>query len=129
MAGDWLQIAVGLDGDLIGDVAVRLSDDGRIAKIGYTIARAHQRGGSGSRPSEPSSPASSKPGSTGSRPRSMPATSPRPGCSNGSASVTRAPPSSAELANGEWCDVAYYAILRDEHEPRVNGSARPATPA
>ena len=46
-AGDWLQIAATLAGELIGDVAVRLSDDGRTARIGYTIAPAHQRRGFG----------------------------------------------------------------------------------
>src|SRR4051812_3000597 len=42
-AGEWFQIAVEHDGALIGDVAVHLSDDGQTARIGYTIARTHQR--------------------------------------------------------------------------------------
>ena len=40
--GDWLQIAVEHDGELAGDVAVGLNDDGRIATIGYTLATAFQ---------------------------------------------------------------------------------------
>jgi RimJ/RimL family protein N-acetyltransferase len=42
VSGDWLQIAVEHDGALAGDVAVGLSDDGRIATIGYTLAPAFQ---------------------------------------------------------------------------------------
>ncbi|MBA3606688.1 MAG: GNAT family N-acetyltransferase [Acidimicrobiia bacterium] len=40
--GRWVQIAVEHAGELIGDVAVRLDDDGRLATIGYTLAPAHQ---------------------------------------------------------------------------------------
>lgn len=36
--GEWVQIAVDHDGALVGDVAVGLSADGRIATIGYTLA-------------------------------------------------------------------------------------------
>lgn len=40
--GAWIQIAVEHAGALAGDVAVGLSDDGRIATIGYTLAPAAQ---------------------------------------------------------------------------------------
>ena len=36
--GEWIQLAVVLDGRLIGDVAVGLSADGVTADIGYTLA-------------------------------------------------------------------------------------------
>jgi aminoglycoside 6'-N-acetyltransferase len=39
---DWYQIAVDLDGRMIGDVGVHRSADGREATIGYTLAREHQ---------------------------------------------------------------------------------------
>lgn len=40
--GDWLQIAVEHDGGLAGDVAVHLDAAGRVARVGYTLARASQ---------------------------------------------------------------------------------------
>jgi len=40
--GDWVQLAVEHEGRLVGDVAVRLSADGAVATIGYTIGREHQ---------------------------------------------------------------------------------------
>jgi RimJ/RimL family protein N-acetyltransferase len=40
--GEWVQIAVSGDGELVGDVAVGLDASGRIATIGYTLATAHQ---------------------------------------------------------------------------------------
>ena len=43
--GEWIQIAIERDGELVGDVAVGLSDDGLTATIGYTVAPAHQGGG------------------------------------------------------------------------------------
>lgn len=43
--GDWLQIAVDLDGELVGDVAVGLDPSGRVATIGYTLAPRFQRRG------------------------------------------------------------------------------------
>ena len=39
---DWYQIAIDLDGRMIGDVGVHQSADGREATIGYTLAREHQ---------------------------------------------------------------------------------------
>ena len=39
---DWYQVAVDLDGRMIGDVGVHQSADGREATIGYTLAREHQ---------------------------------------------------------------------------------------
>ncbi|MEQ1786270.1 MAG: GNAT family protein [Acidimicrobiales bacterium] len=36
--GAWLQIAIDRDGTLVGDVAVHLSDDGRTAEVGCTLA-------------------------------------------------------------------------------------------
>ncbi len=42
VAGEWIQIAVTLDGQLAGDVAVGLDADGLIATLGYTLAPAHQ---------------------------------------------------------------------------------------
>jgi RimJ/RimL family protein N-acetyltransferase len=39
-SGEWLQIALRRDGVLVGDVAVGMSTDGRVADIGYTIAPA-----------------------------------------------------------------------------------------
>lgn len=40
--GDWIQLGVEFERELAGDVAVKLSDDGRIATIGYTLDRARQ---------------------------------------------------------------------------------------
>ena len=40
--GEWIQIAIERDAELVGDVAVELSADGRTATIGYTIAPPHQ---------------------------------------------------------------------------------------
>jgi RimJ/RimL family protein N-acetyltransferase len=40
--GQWIQIAIERDGQLVGDVAVELSADGLAATIGYTVAPAHQ---------------------------------------------------------------------------------------
>lgn len=40
--GDWVQIAIDVDGELIGDVAVGLDDDGDIATVGYTLAADRQ---------------------------------------------------------------------------------------
>ena len=40
--GAWIQIAVELDGALVGDVAVGLDATAAIATIGYTLAPAHQ---------------------------------------------------------------------------------------
>ena len=40
--GAWIQLAVEHEGSLVGDVAVGLSDDGRVATIGYTLAPAAQ---------------------------------------------------------------------------------------
>jgi RimJ/RimL family protein N-acetyltransferase len=40
--GDWVQIAVTRDGALVGDVAVGLDRDGRIATVGYSLATAQQ---------------------------------------------------------------------------------------
>ena len=50
--GDWIQIAIERDGELVGDVAVGLDTAGDIATIGYTLAPAYQgrglgRGGGG----------------------------------------------------------------------------------
>jgi RimJ/RimL family protein N-acetyltransferase len=47
LAGRWIQIAIELDGALVGDVAVGLDADGVVATIGYTLAPAHQRHGVG----------------------------------------------------------------------------------
>jgi RimJ/RimL family protein N-acetyltransferase len=128
-AGEWLQIAIAHDGDLIGDVAVRLSDDGHIAKIGYTIGPAHQRCGFGSEAVAALVARLFEAGihrveaSLDARNVASARLLERVGFRHEGAAV------SAELANGEWCDVAYYAILADEHTARVSGSARPAGPA
>ena len=45
LAGDWVQLAIDVDGDLVGDVAVGLSSDGRIAQLGYTLAGDRQGSG------------------------------------------------------------------------------------
>lgn len=42
VAGDWIQIAIEVDGALAGDVAVGLDEPGYVATIGYSLARAHQ---------------------------------------------------------------------------------------
>ncbi len=44
-AGRWIQLAIEHDGQLVGDVAVGLSGDGKVATIGYTLASAHQGSG------------------------------------------------------------------------------------
>lgn len=127
--GDWLQIAATLDGELIGDVAVRLSDDGRTARIGYTIARAHQRQGLGA---EAAGAIVGRLFETGvyrvqasldARNVASARLLDRLGFRHEGTEIA------AELADGEWCDVAHYAILRDEHEARVSPPARAATPS
>jgi RimJ/RimL family protein N-acetyltransferase len=45
--GDWVQIAVTRGSELVGDVAVGLDRDGRIATLGYSLASAHQGKGFG----------------------------------------------------------------------------------
>jgi RimJ/RimL family protein N-acetyltransferase len=40
--GQWVQMAVDRDGDMIGDVAVHLHGGGGIAEIGFTLAAEHQ---------------------------------------------------------------------------------------
>ncbi len=41
--GEWFQVAVEADGRLVGDVAVHVdADDPRLARIGFTLARAEQ---------------------------------------------------------------------------------------
>ena len=40
--GDWVQMAVEVAGQLVGDVAVKVSGDGGTATVGYTLAPAHQ---------------------------------------------------------------------------------------
>jgi RimJ/RimL family protein N-acetyltransferase len=128
-AGEWLQIAIALDGDLVGDVAVRLSDDGQIAKIGYTIAPAHQRNGFGAEAVGALVTRLFGAGvhrieaSLDARNVASARLLERVGFRHEGKAV------SAERADGEWCDVAYYAILRAEHSARVSGSARPAAPA
>jgi RimJ/RimL family protein N-acetyltransferase len=42
VSGDWVQLAVARDGELIGDVGVCQSSDGMQAQIGYTLAPAHR---------------------------------------------------------------------------------------
>jgi RimJ/RimL family protein N-acetyltransferase len=39
--GDWVTIAIELDGEVIGDVVTNVDPTGGIAEIGYTLARAH----------------------------------------------------------------------------------------
>jgi RimJ/RimL family protein N-acetyltransferase len=45
--GNWVQIAIDCDGELVGDVAVGLDRTGAHAMIGYTLRRARQRLGIG----------------------------------------------------------------------------------
>jgi RimJ/RimL family protein N-acetyltransferase len=40
--GEWIQIAIEHDGQLVGDVAVELNAEGLTATVGYTVAPAHQ---------------------------------------------------------------------------------------
>jgi RimJ/RimL family protein N-acetyltransferase len=124
VAGQWLQIAAARDGELIGDVAVRLSDDGLTARIGYTIARAHQRQGLGVEAAGAvvarlfSSRLHRVHASLDARNVASARLLERLGFRHEGTAI------SAELADGEWCDVAHYAILRDEHAARVSRSAR-----
>lgn len=45
--GEWFQIALALahSNQLVGDVGVWISKDGRTAELGFTLARAHQKSG------------------------------------------------------------------------------------
>ena len=127
--GDWLQIAATLADELIGDVAVRLSDDGRTARIGYTVARAHQRRGFGVEAVGAvvarlfGSGLHRVQASLDARNVASARLLERLGFRHEGTEV------SAELADGEWCDVAHYAILRDEHESRVSPPPPAATPS
>lgn len=49
VAGQWVQIAIDVDGRLAGDVAVGLETNGLVASIGYTVAPSHQGRGLGRR--------------------------------------------------------------------------------
>jgi aminoglycoside 6'-N-acetyltransferase len=40
--GRWCQVAIALDGELIGDVGICIRDDRGSAEIGFTLARPHQ---------------------------------------------------------------------------------------
>lgn len=40
--GEWIQLAVEHDGEMVGDVAIWIDADGLLASIGYTIAPQHQ---------------------------------------------------------------------------------------
>ena len=128
-AGDWLQIAATLADELIGDVAVRLSDDGHTARIGYTIARAHQRRGFGV---EAAGAVVAHLFASGLHrvqasldPRNVASARllERLGFRHEGTAIA------AELDDGEWCDVAHYAILRDEHASRVSPPPPTAVPS
>lgn len=127
--GEWLQIAATLDGELIGDVAVRVSDDGRTARIGYTIARAHQRRGFGGEAAGAIVARLFEDGihrvqaSLDARNVASARLLERLGFRHEGTEIA------AELDHGEWCDVAHYAILRDEHEARVSRPVPTATPS
>jgi RimJ/RimL family protein N-acetyltransferase len=128
-AGDWLQIAATLAGELIGDVAVRLSDDGRTVRIGYTIARAHQRRGFGVEAAGAVVARLFERGvhrihaSLDARNVASARLLERLGFRHEGTAI------SASLADGEWCDVAHYAILHDEHAARVSPPLPTATPS
>jgi RimJ/RimL family protein N-acetyltransferase len=130
-AGDWLQIAATLEGALIGDVAVRLSDDARTARIGYTVTRANQRRGFGveaagavvARLFETAPGLHRIQASLDARNVASARLLERLGFRHEGTAI------SAEFADGEWCDVAHYAILRDEHASRVSPSPPAATPS
>ena len=130
-AGDWLQIAAESDGEVIGDVAVRRSSDGRTARIGYTVAPAHQRRGFGgeavgavvARLFESAGELHRIEASLDARNVASARLLQRLGFRHEGTAI------SAEFADGEWCDVAHYAILRDEHEGRVSQPAPPAMPS
>lgn len=127
--GEWLQIAATLDGELIGDVAVRLSDDGNTARIGYTLATAHQRHGF----------AGEAVGAVVARlfesgvhriQASLDARNVRSarllerlGFRHEGTEIA------AELDDGEWCDVNHYAILDVEHERRISSPSPAASPS
>lgn len=40
--GDWQQVALDLDGTMVGDLGVHRTADGRVATLGYTLARSAQ---------------------------------------------------------------------------------------
>jgi RimJ/RimL family protein N-acetyltransferase len=128
-AGDWLQIAATLDDELIGDVAVRLSEDGRTARIGYTVARAHQRHGFGVEAASAVVAGLFERGlhrvqaSLDARNVASARLLERLGFRHEGTAIA------AEFDGGEWCDVAHYAILRDEHETRVSPRPPEATPS
>jgi RimJ/RimL family protein N-acetyltransferase len=118
-AGEWLQIAVTLDAGVIGDVAVRLADDGRTARIGYSLATASQHRGyateavgavvaglfaEGLHRVHASLDARNAPSA-----RLLE----RLGFRHEGTSI------SAELDSDGWCDVAHYALLDEEHRARV----------
>lgn len=42
VAGDWQQVALDLDGTMVGDLGVHRTADGRVATLGYTLARSAQ---------------------------------------------------------------------------------------
>jgi aminoglycoside 6'-N-acetyltransferase len=127
--GEWLQIAASLDDVLIGDVAVRLSADGRTARIGYTIARPYQRRGFGGEAAGATVARLFAEGvhriqaTLDARNVASARLLERLGFRHEGTEIA------AEFDNGEWCDVAHYAILRDEHEVRVSQPAPAATPS
>jgi RimJ/RimL family protein N-acetyltransferase len=117
-ASEWVQIAVEHDGALIGDVAVHLHDDGHTARIGYTIARSHQRRGFGTEAAGAvvdrlfESGVHRVQASVDARNVASARLLERLGFRHEGTAI------SSELDRGEWCDIAHYAILRDEHAGR-----------
>jgi RimJ/RimL family protein N-acetyltransferase len=125
--GEWLQIATEHAGTLVGDVAVRLSADGSKARVGYTVAPAHQGKGIG----------------TEAVGAVVDALFDRIGIHRVVASLDarnlasqrlleqlgfayEGTARSVELVAGEWVDALHYALLRDDWRSwRTRPTARP----
>ena len=127
VAGQWCQLAIDLDGTLIGDVAIGLDEHGAVATLGYTLARAHHGAGY----------AAEAVGALLGR-----LLAERPDVHRVTASVDPENLSSirlleslgfssdgisrrSELIRGEWLDDARYGLLREEH---AAWEARPSGP-
>jgi aminoglycoside 6'-N-acetyltransferase len=126
--GEWIQIAIEHDGQLVGDVAVELSADGLTAMIGYTVAPAHQGRGL----------ATEGVGAVVARlfdelavERVQASLDPRNDASAGVVErlgfVHEGTTVASVLHDGEWTDDARYALTAEDHRARRPGTTAAPT--
>src|SRR4051794_25528987 len=125
--GTWVQIAIEVDGAVVGDVAVGLPGEARIAYLGYTVAPQHQ--GHGYASEAAASIVDAIFDETDIH-RIIATLDPHNFASMrvieplgfGQEAVARA----AELVRGEWVDDARFALLREDRANWLRRSLAPA---